>query len=221
MRLPEVNERLKSLHARRPNYEEVSEEVRDEVREVEWPEYVKRIEESEVPEGIAFPDIGDGEACQCFAGCCGLKSVCSNSPRPRTSLKLFDTGRVDLGVYTTTFLNVGDVLGDYAGRLCEYDALVQGKPDQALKQNSGYTMLLHTKSVRKKYMYVEALKCGFTTRFISHSCDPNVTFVEMQNRASVKVMAIMIKDVMAGTQLTVSYGDEIWFKCACDDSWTE
>jgi hypothetical protein len=134
-------------------------------------------------------------------------------------LKLYDTCRVGLGVYTTSCIEVGNIVGEYAGRLCEYKAIVEGQPFQAMKQNSGYTMLLNTKSSSGKFVYIEALWCGSKTRFMSHSCKPNVAFVEMQNRSTVKVLAVTIKTVSAGTQLTVNYGDEIWFKCACDSYW--
>ncbi|GMF14279.1 unnamed protein product [Phytophthora lilii] len=90
------------------------------------------------------------------------------------STKLYDTCRVGLGVYTTTFLEVGDIIGEYVGQLTAYDAIVEGQPEQAIKQNSGYTMLLHTKSTTGKFVYIEALGCGSMTRFMSHSCEPNV-----------------------------------------------
>ncbi|KAE8977117.1 hypothetical protein PF010_g7513 [Phytophthora fragariae] len=82
-------------------------------------------------------------------------------------------------------------------------------------------MLLNAKSVSGMFVYIEALHCGSITRFMSHSCDPNVEFVEMQNGKDVKVLARMIKTVKPGTQLTVNYGDEIWFKCACDSCWVD
>eukprot|EP00644_Phytophthora_capsici_P013280 jgi/Phyca11/101217/e_gw1.5.457.1 len=53
------------------------------------------------------------------------------------------------------------------------------------------------------------------------TCHPNVEFVEMQNGANVKVLAKMIKTVLPGTQLTVNYGADIWFKCACDSCWID
>ncbi|KAE8878753.1 hypothetical protein PF005_g27201 [Phytophthora fragariae] len=40
-----------------------------------------------------------------------------------------------------------------------------------------------------------------------------------QNRSSVKVIVKMIEDVKAGAQITVNYGKERWFTCACDDCW--
>ncbi|GMF51080.1 unnamed protein product [Phytophthora fragariaefolia] len=73
----------------------------------------------------------------CTPDCCNLAAVCSNAPRALNSLKLSDTGRIVLGVYTTTDLDMDDIVGEYAGKLCEYDALISGQPDQAVKTNAG------------------------------------------------------------------------------------
>ncbi|ETL97877.1 hypothetical protein L917_04918 [Phytophthora nicotianae] len=90
-----------------------------------------------------FPDIGSYDPCKCFGDCfwdtctnvasvsfcmpqyCKLGAICSNAPRTLSSLKLFDTGRVGLGVYTTTDLDVGDILGEYCGELSELPAVVE------------------------------------------------------------------------------------------------
>ncbi|KAE9296593.1 hypothetical protein PF008_g23959 [Phytophthora fragariae] len=136
-------------------------------------------------------------------------------------MKLFDTRRVGLGAYTTTDLDVRDVVGEYTGTLCEYAALLPGQPNQSMKENSGYTMLYNAMSSRKKFVYVEGLKCGSITRVLSHACEPNAAFVELQNRTSVKVLVKLIEDVKAGAEITVHYGDGTWFKCACDNYWEE
>lgn len=238
LRLRGVKARLKELRAQRPAFEEVTATNAGLAETVEWPDDVAYIEECRIPKGLTFPDVGEFDKCKCSGDCfmdtcynavsgvyctkdgCGLEAKCSNAPRSRSSLKLFDTHRVGVGVYTTTALSVGDVLGEYTGKLCEYDAQVVGQPNQALKQNSGYTMLLHTKSSRKKFVYIEALECGFTTRFISHACNPNAAFIEKRYRQSVKVFVVMLRSVEAGAQITVNYGDETWFTCACDDCWS-
>lgn len=80
--------------------------------------------------GVTFPDIGEFDACKCVGDCfwdvrknvttetfctpkgCNLKVRCSNASRLLTSLKLFDTGRVSLGIYTTTNMAIGDVIGE-------------------------------------------------------------------------------------------------------------
>jgi hypothetical protein len=148
----------------------------------------------------------------CTTKYCKLGARCSNAPRAPDTLKLYDTGRVGLGVYTTTALNVGYVIGDYCGELAEFAAVVEGQPAHALKHNSGYTMPYNAKSVLGNY--ADALRS--ITRFLSHPCQPNAAFVEQQTRSRVRVLVKMIMNVQEGAQENVHYGIERWFKCACD-----
>jgi hypothetical protein len=234
---PEVKEQLESLHARWSSFSDPAEKsVRTLCRTVPWPADVEEIATCR-RNGVKFADIGSVDACTCFGDCfwdvcsnvgaasfcipkyCSLNARCSNAPRTLKTLKLFASGRVGLGVYTTTPLDVGDVLAEYCGELTEFPALVEGQAPKAMKQNGGYTLLYNAKSVRGNYVYVDALKCGSIARFLCHSCDPNAAFVELQTRTRVKVLVKMIKNVSAGAQITVHYGDERWFKCACDRCW--
>eukprot|EP00644_Phytophthora_capsici_P010917 jgi/Phyca11/104200/e_gw1.9.650.1 len=182
--------------------------------------------------GVRFPNIGEFDPCTCFGNCfwdtcsnvasacyctpeqCKLGARCSNAPRTLETMKLYDTGRVGLGVYTTTALDEGDVLGEYCGELTEFPAVLERQSPLAVKQNSGYTLLYNTKSVNNNYVYVEGQRCGSITRFLSHSCDPNAAFVEQQTRSRVGVLVKMIKNVQPGAQITVHYG-----KCACERCW--
>ncbi|ETI30907.1 hypothetical protein F443_22031 [Phytophthora nicotianae P1569] len=231
-----VRLRLHDLHDRRPVYKDPATEERVLSTELPWPKDIQYVTKC-ITNGVRFPDLGSIHKCRCIGdcfwdscdnaeasvyctpNCCNLSARCSNAPIVRKTLKLFDTGRVGLGVYTTTNLDVGDIVGEYTGELSEWSALVPGQPDQALKHNSGYTLLYNTKSTKKKFVYVDAANSGCITRFISHACDPNAVFVEMQNRRNVKVFVKMVKDVKAGAVITVQYGNERWFVCACDECW--
>uniref|UniRef100_H3GY83 SET domain-containing protein n=1 Tax=Phytophthora ramorum TaxID=164328 RepID=H3GY83_PHYRM len=234
---PEVQEHLENLHTRRTTYQYSAQKAsRNLLRAVPWPAEIQRITSCK-RNGVKFPDIGHFDPCQCMGDCfwdscsnvaslsfctpkyCNLGARCSNAPRTLSTLQLFDTGRVGLGVYTATDLDVGDVLGEYCGELTEFPAVVEGQPPVAVKENSGYTLLYNAKSVNKNYVYVDALRCGSITRFLSHSCEPNAAFVEQQTRSRVRVLVKMIKNVKAGAQVTVHYGNERWFKCACDRCW--
>jgi hypothetical protein len=62
--------------------------------------------------------------------------------------------------------------------LSELPAVVDGQRDQAVQQNSGYTLLYNAKSTKRNYVDVDALNCGSITLFISHACRPNAAFVE-------------------------------------------
>eukprot|EP00644_Phytophthora_capsici_P004645 jgi/Phyca11/111174/e_gw1.19.489.1 len=239
LRVAGLRKRLRELHERRPTYQEPPDSGYFFPQEKPWPTEVTKITECMNPDNVSFKDIGDYGSCLCVGDCfmdscsnatgalyctaesCNLDARCSNAPRSLETLKLFDTDRVGLGVYTCTDLDVGDVIGEYAGVLCEYEPYIEGLPGQRLKHNTGYTMLLNAKSRTNKYVYIESLDSGFTTRFISHSCSPNAAFVEVQNRASVKVLVRMIADVKAGAQITVNYGNQTWFKCACEQCWSE
>eukprot|EP00644_Phytophthora_capsici_P008103 jgi/Phyca11/125892/e_gw1.60.72.1 len=237
---PEVKRRLRSLHDRRKSLPETpsQEEEATSLQHLgmEWPDDVEHVTSCR-NNGVVFPDIEKFDKCECVIDCfldgcknvfsatfctphcCSLGALCSNAPRTLDTLKLFDTGRVGLGVFTTTGLDIGDVVGEYCGDLSEFPAIVEGQPEQATKQNSGYTLLYNAKSSKRNYVYVDALKCGSITRFIRHSCGPNAAFVEQSNRSSVQVLVKMIRDVKAGAEITVHYRDERWFKCACDKCW--
>ncbi|KAG3245175.1 hypothetical protein PI124_g10085 [Phytophthora idaei] len=132
--------------------------------EVAWPAGIEPLTAC-VATGIVFPDLGAYDKCGCWGdcfmdgcnnigagvfctpNCCTLDAHCSNALRSRDTLKLFDTGRVGLGVYMTVEMDVGEIVGEYTGELSEFEGIVTGQPDQAMKRNSGHTRLYNAKSV--------------------------------------------------------------------------
>ncbi|KAG4054455.1 hypothetical protein PC123_g10428 [Phytophthora cactorum] len=201
--------RLDNLHTRRPVYMEPAIEGYALLAEQPWPEGIVPIE-TWVTNGIRFPELGSYNKWCCIGDCfwdssdnveaavyCtpsyrNLNARCSYAPITRQTLNLFDTR---LGLYSTTFLDVGDIVGEHSGELSEWSALVLGQSDQSLKQNSGNTQLYHAELVKKKLEYVDG------------------------NRRNAKGFVRMIKDVKPGAEFTVNYGNERWFVCACDDCW--
>ncbi|ETO67800.1 hypothetical protein F444_15308 [Phytophthora nicotianae P1976] len=173
------------------------------------------------PEGVQFKDAVDFGRCSWTGDCfmdlcanvdgalyctpdtCNLDGIRSNAPRTLATSKLFDTDRVGLGVFTSTDLTAGDVISEYAGVLNASDPIDAGQPGQRMKHNTGCTMLLNARSTRRH-----------------HSYTPNAAFVEVYNRSSVKVLVRMTKNLYAGSQITVDYGNQTWFRCACDECWT-
>lgn len=217
-----VREGLNSLHAKRSKF--VDPELKQATtlcKTIEWSANIARIRTCKRND-VRFHDV---DPCECHGDCfwdscknvasesfctprnCSLGALCSNAPRILCTLKLYDTGRVGLGVYTTTSLDVGDMLGEYCGELSEFPAVVEGQPPKAVKMNTGYTLLLNAKSINGNYVYVDDLKCGSVTRFVSPSCDPSAAFVEQQTRSRVRVLVKMIRNVESGAQITVHYGN--------------
>ncbi|OWZ16384.1 Set domain-containing hypothetical protein [Phytophthora megakarya] len=216
--MPGIKFRLFELRERRPNFVVSRPPTIVPYLGVEWPARIEQIVSGNA-HCIALRDIRDFGSCSCSencflhtcnnavsAVCCtednfNLQGLCSKSPRARSTLRLFASARVGLGVFTTTDLDVGDIVAEYTGDLSEFDAIFEGQLDAALKENSSYTLLLNTKSTRRKYVDVDAVKRGSIARYISHSCNPNVVFVEVQYRKTVKVLVRMLEDVKGGHRL--------------------
>ncbi|KUF87423.1 Nucleoporin p58/p45 [Phytophthora nicotianae] len=244
LRMPGMRAKLINVRKKKPGYIPPSQPDPNNaetgvMEPVPFPDYVTEVSENIVPEGLYFVDAGDVDPCLCVGDCsahccrnadtafyctpeiCRLDALCSNAPRTHPGLRIYNTRRLGLGVYTTQKLWTGEIVAEYCGKLQEYEAMREGQLEEAMKQNSGYAMLLNEKTRRGNFVYIEALTAGSNARFFQHSCRPNVEFVEMQNRAQVKVLCRMISTVDAGAQITVSYDNDIWFRCACDQCWKE
>ncbi|ETN00950.1 hypothetical protein PPTG_17276 [Phytophthora nicotianae INRA-310] len=230
LRIRGLRTRLRELRLRRSTYVEPSTTGYFLPKEVPWPSDVLKTNECLNTEGVEFADVGDFGRCSCAGDCyldtcanadgalyctpesCNLAGKCSNAPRTLDTLKLFDTGRVGLGVYTTNQperrrRNRGVHGG--AERVRPHRRRCTGPKNE--KQHGVHDVAQHE---------VQEKECGSTMRFISHSCTPNAAFVEAQHRSNVKVLVRMVENVYAGTQITVDYGKQTWFRCACEQCWT-
>ncbi|KAE8894401.1 hypothetical protein PF005_g3610 [Phytophthora fragariae] len=114
------------------------------------------------------------------------------------------------GVRATGSIPVDTVIGEYTGILTTHDY------DKDKDVTSEYAVKLQTRASRKK-VYIDAKEGGGLTRFINHSYAPNCIFAEALNRISTKVLVIVVRPIRAGADVAVSYGDELWFTCACGE----
>ncbi|RLN89316.1 hypothetical protein BBJ28_00023231 [Nothophytophthora sp. Chile5] len=233
IKTPGVHERLQQLRAKRPLFQKpaITEEGEGPHVRAVWPTDVTRITQSLNPDGVLFDDV-DGDRCECHGDCyrdtclnslmhiyctrrlCRLGAMCSNAPQENRTLQLCRTGN-GLGVRTICPLEIGDFIGEYCGVLCPYDGVLPGQIAPKLKQNSGYTVLIPKMDTSGRFIYIEPKANGSISRFINHSCKPNAKFQMMQNRRNLKVMVMLLKSVPAGAEITVSYGDDLWFGCRC------
>ncbi|KAE9045633.1 hypothetical protein PR003_g13783 [Phytophthora rubi] len=194
-----------------------------------WPDGSRKLSENENPESVRFPDYGDLDPCDCSRDC--FCDVCDNAGAGiyctadncaaggRCSNNVYDCQ--DVEVVSTSlgygdarrapgFIPVDTVIGEYTGILTTHDY------DKDKDVTSEYVMKLQTRASRKK-VYIDAKEGGGLTRFINHSCAPNCVFAEARNRRSTKVLVIVVRPIRAGADVTVSYGDELWFTCACGE----
>ncbi|EGZ11868.1 hypothetical protein PHYSODRAFT_250536 [Phytophthora sojae] len=56
---------------------------------------------------------------------------------------------------------------------------------------------------------------GGLMRFVNHSCEPVATFHEVANGRRTTVVVATTEDVLQGQEITVDYGDDLWFVCRC------
>ncbi|GMF30312.1 unnamed protein product [Phytophthora fragariaefolia] len=167
----------------------------------------------------------------CQASNCNLGGECSNTPRDSSALRLFETVHAGIGVYTMATLYVGDIIGEYCNVLAAYEGVTVGDTDIQWKQTSGYTLLQNKRATDGKYVYVEpnaeGVNCagygwdkhynkfGLRMRFLNHACGPNAQFVEMEYLGQLRVVVWLLETIRPESQVTVSYGSNIWFPCQC------
>jgi SET domain-containing protein len=50
---------------------------------------------------------------------------------------------------------------------------------------------------------------------MNHSCNPAAKFHEVQTGDRLTVVAVTVRPIAAGEEVTVSYGNKLWFVCRC------
>jgi hypothetical protein len=203
----------------------------------EWPTDIVRIYGVMKPKSIRFRSIGKSGPCECEFYCyvdecsnsqgdvfctpenCAVGGRCGNSLDEHPSLGLFKADNRGLGVYTKSGIDCGVIVGEYAGAMVAYEGVQPGQEAKAvLKENSGYTYLLHYKAIGGKYVYIEPAAAGSIARFINHSCDANCEFRELRDRADIRVAVITRRPIAPNEELTARYGNNVWFQCNCGAS---
>ena len=193
--------------------------------EQRWPDSTLIIKSYENPENIIMCDLGEMDPCECVDSCdsetclnvlsaifctpdtCNMTGECGNRGSNLEGLQL-RKGKNGYTVFTEYPIKAGTVIGTYWGRLTLHD--LEGE-----HLTSGYELRLGTKSNKGKKVYIDASLCGGITRFINHSCDASSHFIERRNRREVRVLVVAQRDINANEELSVHYGDDLWFTCTC------
>ncbi|OWY96161.1 hypothetical protein PHMEG_00033645, partial [Phytophthora megakarya] len=191
-----------------------------------WPEGVKYLKECDNPEGLLFKDIGGFDPCQCYLNCfyktyqnsasayyythtsCALKGRCSNSMYENSSVEIVSTPR-GLGLRALDDIPVGAFIGEYTERLTTFNIT-------ASDHHYEYALEIHEKTLTKMIAYIDAETCGGITKYANHSRELNCHFVEMRIRQRLRVVMLVIDKIFAGQEITVNYGDKLWFDCSCN-----
>ncbi|KIJ69054.1 hypothetical protein HYDPIDRAFT_105624 [Hydnomerulius pinastri MD-312] len=144
---------------------------------------------------------------------CNCSYKCENrvAQRPRdVIIEIFDTKRCGWGARALVAVPKGKVLGTYTGMLIRRED-VENVPEE----HQGYLFDLDGTEVRDgenlggRYT-VDSYACGNWTRFVNHSCNPNmqvysVVYDTIPHVNMPYVAFVASKDIAAGTELTIDY----------------
>jgi SET domain-containing protein len=118
-----------------------------------------------------------------------------------------------LSVVAAEDIDAGVVLGQYLGELEHVRASNRDRP-----RNNGYRLVMKTRPEKPALpvrVSINAEMMGGTMRFVNHSCEPVAEFREVANGRRTTVVVATTDYIRDGDEITVDYGDDLWFVCHC------
>ncbi|KAI0051000.1 SET domain-containing protein [Auriscalpium vulgare] len=182
-------------------------------------------------EGLLSDELSGGNSLiiECNHNCtCSMDCRNRVAQRPRdTPLELYDTLTRGWGIRSTVRLPANKVLGCYAGELIyrtDADAITRGNAGVAcnyLFDLDGTEFVEEEDEEEKPYSVdeedeeenaysVDAYHQGNWTRFVNHSCEPNlrvfnVVYDSIPEMKMPHLAFVTLKEIPAGTELTLDY----------------
>ncbi|XP_056146251.1 histone-lysine N-methyltransferase EHMT1 isoform X2 [Lampris incognitus] len=139
-------------------------------------------------------------ACSCWKTC--KNRVVQNGLRIR--LQLFRTSKKGWGVRTLQDIPMGAFI-------CEYVGEIIPEQEMRMRQNDNYLFGLSNK---KDEYFIDACFYGNISRFINHSCEPNIftcrVFTTHQDIRFPHIAFFSYRKIKAGEELGFNYGEEFW-----------
>ncbi|ETM00722.1 hypothetical protein L917_02577 [Phytophthora nicotianae] len=135
---------------------------------------------------------------------------CGNSRRESSVLEICRNVRTGMrGVVTRGAISAWEVIGEYFGHLQYF-----GAPCRSGPANEGYRLRLKTKTTGIKHVRIDAPRRKQTTPS-ELLLQPVRPFPRGADRKELTVVAVTTRDVFPGEEVTVSYGNHLWFICRC------
>lgn len=153
-------------------------------------------------EETSSPILECNSNCSCDRDCLNRLSQCD----PGRHLTIVTTEKKGLGVVTRTPLQKGSFVGEYVGEIISSSA----SKDRLESLNSTaecYIVQYHEHwDDRVVTTNIDATYRGNMTRFINHSCDPNLVMVPVRSDSIVPRLCLFTsKDICAGDELCFNY----------------
>jgi hypothetical protein len=148
----------------------------------------------------------------CAVNCCPFAGACGSGLEESKNLVLAKDLRTSaFAVIAAKTIPPRIVIGEYFGRL------KLQPPTKERIRHRGYTMLLKSSPSHCGLWRaaIDAETFGGMMRFVNHSCDASCRFVQLSNGFTHTVAVVTLREIDAGEEITVSYGDSLWFVCRC------
>ncbi|KAI6188898.1 Aspartate--tRNA ligase, cytoplasmic [Aphelenchoides besseyi] len=170
-----------------------------------------------LPKGISFYFANFSEcteACSCHGQCANR----FRTPKPKFNLvvRMCKDVNKGFGVFAKEPIQSGSFVCEIAGT---YLPLKRWKTLNVV--NFIYRFLLRNPynlsfaSNRQVHTCIDARECGNESRFVNHSCSPNLRFLQSANHyvayQPIRVLLYAANDIKAGEELTLNYG-RAWLK---------
>ncbi|GMF28583.1 unnamed protein product [Phytophthora fragariaefolia] len=150
----------------------------------------------------------------CNLNCCPYDGKCGNGLDDSSKVLLGRNVRTrQLGVVAAEDISAGEVLGQYLG---EIEHLAVSRAGRS--RNGDYRLLLKQRPEKPAYPIraaINAERMGSLMWLVSHSCKPVAQFIEVTNGRRTTVVVATTQDIRRGLEVTVDYGDDLWFGCRC------
>ena len=145
---------------------------------------------------------------------CNSCCICSPSCRNRVvqkglkfRLRVSETAGKGFGVIAVENIAKGSYVIDYAGELLPMDEA--RKRIIAKKEDESNYLLTVCENFGEKSVqtFIDAAKFGNVSRFINHSCSPNLLLHPVRVETSIPRLALFAKhDILVGEELSFDYG---------------
>ncbi|KAI6190473.1 hypothetical protein M3Y97_00121900 [Aphelenchoides bicaudatus] len=164
---------------------------------------------------------------------CECKGKCNR--RIRTAKSVYEliarkTTNRGFGVFTGSDIPAGAFVCELTGKFISYKEWRNTAPDSFVfcfelknRWTNGFA------NVKEFFTCIDARKCGNESRYINHSCDPNLIFLQSRNHYAdhqpTRILLIAKRKIVAGEELTYYYGrrwmeyqkeESRGFKCLCN-----
>jgi hypothetical protein len=161
---------------------------------------------------------------ECYAKTCESPEEFCINRYPSTkgqyypSLEVVKTVNRGHGLICTKPIKKGDYILEYSGEICDFATFTENLNSSKIPTRGWYLMSLD------KDFYVDAFKYGNKSRFINHSCNPNVYVEKWIGKGSMPRLLIFAKaDIKPGTEICYNYNfyyfnKDFEMKCNCGES---